>query len=266
MKHFLFVCLLLCLFQFCSLVINASSCVEHFVPLIARYSRADSVFIGKIKNIKQVKTPSELENFNEKYRSVKFEPKKIYKGLEVSTKEFSLLNVSESGDYETEKLKIGQIWIVFVRKDEGKLYFGGGCDASRKIEEKADIDYYEKEILSVKDKQAIIGRIVDEMTFEKLKDIEVVLEGNGMKEIKLTDEEGLFYFPIQFPGSYKISINLPFYGLPGGYNSGIKTIDIRESEDKSLPPTKTIFIYEIILKERSFNYDEINVFVMPKKK
>lgn len=76
----------------------------------------------------------------------------------------------------------------------------------------------------------------------------------------------MFYFPVNQPGKYRVTINLPFYALYSGFNFDTKTIDHGEDKKNDLPPTSSTFIYEVDLKENEFSYETIRTYLMPEKK
>lgn len=242
----------------------ASSCGEKFVPHFVEYSRSEAVFIGKIKSIKSIKNPAEREGWQESWRSVEFEVLKIYKGFDSSTKKISLKNSLLTGS-EADELRKNKTWIIFAKNYLGILNFSTSCSQTEEIKNDSDITELEKEIFSVKDKQAVVGRLYNDMTSDFIKDIEVILEGNGIKVVVQTDEKGMYYFPVNQVGKYKVKINLPFYALYSSYNFDVETIYFGEDKEYDLPPLKTTFIYEVELKENEFPYETFCTFVMPKK-
>lgn len=273
MKRAIFaVCLFCGLFLLSSYNAFACSCSDHFTPLIAHYSRADSVFVGKVINIKKFGSESEKEVWFPKHRTVEFEIQKAYKGTNSSTKRIALntnFNEASCGFGEDETPKKGQKWIVFVQRSEedNRLYFGGMCEPSSHLEKIADLSYYETKITSVKEKQAIIGTVVDEMKIEGIKDIEVILEGAGQRITTRTDEKGLYYFPVSSKGNYKITINIPFASSIGVSTFSVKQNQTKENADVNARPIKSTLTYDIQLKDGEFNYNEIDIFVLqPSKK
>ncbi|MDQ3089065.1 MAG: hypothetical protein M3Q78_10790, partial [Acidobacteriota bacterium] len=99
-------------------------------------------------------------------QTVEFEIQKIYKGINSSTKRIILntdFNPATCGNDEDEAAKKSQQWIVFVYRDEkdNSLHYGGMCDPSSHLEKASDLSEYENNFFSVKDKQAIIGTVVD---------------------------------------------------------------------------------------------------------
>lgn len=172
MKKAIFAVRLLCgLFLISSQEIYACSCSNYFTPSIIHYSKADSVFIGKVTNVKKFGSESEKDAWSPKHRTVEFEIQKAYKGMNSSAKIIALntnFNAAICGFADYEAPEKGQKWIVFVNKnrEENRLYFGGMCDPSRHLEKASDLADYEDEIFSAKGKQAIIGTIVDDMKTE----------------------------------------------------------------------------------------------------
>lgn len=200
-------------------------------------------------------------------QTVEFEIQKIYKGINSSTKRIILntdFNPATCGNDEDEAAKKGQEWIVFVYRDEkdNSLHYGGMCDPSSQLEKASDLSEYENKIFSVKDKQAIIGTVVDDMKIKGIKNIEVVLEGEGQNLTTRTDEKGFYYFPVISKGNYKIIINIPFPAFISGGSFIVKENPIKENANEDAKILKNILNYEIQLKDGEFNYNEIDLFVL----
>ncbi len=271
MKKAIFaVCLFWGLFLLSSQNTYACSCSEHFTPLIVNYSKADSVFVGKVINIKKFGNESEKEGWFPKHRTVEFEIQKAYKGMNSSTKRIVLntnFNEATCGFGEDETPKKGQKWIVFVYKnqEENRLYFGGMCDPSSHLEKASDLSDYEDEIFSAKGKQAIIGTVVDDMKTEGIKDIEVILEGEGQNLTTRTNEKGLYYFLVAFKGNYKITINIPFPAFLTDASFAIKENQTKENTRENAKPLRNTLTYDVQLKDGEFNYNEIDMFVIQPK-
>ncbi len=271
MKRTIFVVCLFCgLFLLSSHNTYACICAEHFTPLIVDYSKADSVFIGKVINIKKFGNESEKEVWFPKQRTVEFEIQKIYKRINFSARRIVLntdFNEASCGFSENEAPKKGQKWIVFVykNKEENRFYFGGMCEPSSHLEKVSDLAAYEDDINSVKEKQAIIGTIVDEMKIEGIKGIEVILEGEGQSIATKTDEKGLFYFPAASKGTYKITVKIPFPALFSYSSFSTKEKQIKESESKNARPLKNTLTYNVQLKDGEFHYNEIVIYVFQPK-
>ncbi len=248
------------------------SCSNHFTPLIVHYSGADSVFVGKVINIKKFGNKSEKEAWFPKHRTVEFEIQKAYKGMDSSKKRIVLntnFNAASCGFAEYEAPKSGQKWIVFMYKneEENRFYFDGMCNPSSHIKKVSHLSEYEDDITSVKEKQAIIGTVVDDMKIEGIKDIEVILEGEGQNLTTRTNEKGLYYFPVTFKGKYKITINISFPAFLFATTFIIKENQIKENASENAKPLKNILTYDVQLKDGEFNYNEINIFVIqPKEK
>lgn len=271
MKKVVFALLFLGLFQFSDQKTFACSCSDHFTPLFIEYSRANAVFVGEVKGIKKLTKLTEIEkNIPANYVVIEFKILKAYKGINNSQKIFSVITTfnDSCGFVDDERPQKGQKWIIFAFKNEenNRLYFGNACEQSSRLENETDISDYENEMFKMKDKQAIFGRVVDEMKIEGIKDIEIILEGNGQNLVARTDEEGFYSFPVTSTGTYKITINLPFGGLYAGLSPFVKDIQIKENLDEMTKPFKTILIYEVQLKEREFNYEEVDVYVIQPKK
>lgn len=264
MKKIIFtICLALGLFLISSQYTFACSCRDSFMPLVVHYSRADSVFVGEVINIKKLGNKPKGD-FYRKNISVEFEIKKIFKGIDFSVKRISLITNTFAGTCgRDEPPKKGQKWIAFVYKDEkdNQLYFGGMCDASRYLETDSDISSYENEINSIKEKQAIIGTVVNDMKIAGIKGIEVTLEGEGQKISTLTDEDGLYYFPLSTKGNYKITINIPFSAFVGISDFPVEENTTMESTDEHARPLREIVTYKVQLKENEFHYNPIKMFV-----
>lgn len=271
MKKAIFaVCLFCGLFLLSSQNVYACSCSEHFAPLIVDYSKADSVFVGKVINIKKFGNESEKEAWFPKHRTAEFEIQKSYKGMNSSLKRIVLntnFNAASCGFADYEAPKKGQKWIVFVYKneEENRLYFGGMCDSSSRLEKASSLSEYEVEIFSAKGKQAIIGTIVDDMKIEGIKNIEVILEGEGQNLITRTNEKGLYYFPVPFKGNYKITINVPFPAFLSDASFAIKENQTKENASENAKPLKNTLTYDVQLKDSEFNYNEIDMFVIQPK-
>lgn len=260
-KKILFTLLFFIFIQFSAKLTLASSCAEH-PPLFVHYYRANAVFVGKVTNIKPYKFEKAEQFFHEKYRTVDFEIQKTYKGIkDSSVKKISLLNISFSYDEEEAELKKGQIWMVFTYEHKGKTFFGGMCNPSGEIESQSDIDDYEKGIFSFKEKQAIVGRVENSFSRTALKDVEVILEGNGKKAVTRTDDQGVYYFPVP-TGNYEITLTVSPSGFYNGY-SDVKTIDIKDPGAKNNRPIKVRLIYKASLKENELLYEDIPIYIFP---
>lgn len=204
MKKYLLSIILFVLFLFSCQTLSASSCAERYVPLFIEYARADAVFIGKLKRIKLIETPEGREGYYERWRSVEFEVQKVYKGFDSSTKRISLFYVTYSLDDEIDDFEKNQTWIIFAGDLFGQSGFRTECTATEEIEKDSDIAELEKEMFSVEDNQAIVGRLYDELTFGFIEDIEVILEGNGTKIVKATDDKECFIFPSISPENIEL--------------------------------------------------------------
>lgn len=265
MKKLIFtICLLFGLSFFSSQYTFACSCRDSFTPLIVHYSRTNSVFVGKVMSIKKLGNIPK-EDIWRKNILVEFEIQKVFKGIEVSTKRISLITNTYAGTCGSDKPpRIGQKWIVFVYKNEenNHLYFGGMCDASNYLETDSDLSYYEDKIASIKEKQAIIGTLVNDAKDKGIKNIEVTLEGEGQKFSTKTNENGLYYFPVSSKGNYKITINIPFpaYSLTSSFSVEDKLT--KESADEYAKPLNDIVTYYVQLKDNEFHYNEIDIYVL----
>lgn len=266
MKNVFAVCLFSAAFLFLSQNVFACICSENFAPLIADYSKAETVFVGKVISIKKFGKESEKKAYYPKYRTVEFEIQKIYKGMNSPSETVTLhTNFSEAtcGFSKDEAPKKGQKWIVFAYKDqkENRLHFGGMCKPSSKLESADDLSEYETKFLSIKDKQGIFGSLINEMKFDGIKNIEVHLEGEGMKLTTRTDDKGLFYFPISSKGIYKITFNVLRAAYFTDSNSAVDQKLTIENANGDSKIVKTVLTYQVQLKENEFDYNEIKLYV-----
>lgn len=242
----------------------ACSCAFYSTPLSVHYSNANIVFIGKVTNVKKISYKMDDENATPN-RMIEFEIKKIYKGLAVATKRVSLkTRVGGASCGLDETPKKGEIWSVFVFKNDkyGLSYFGGTCAPSEKLENDSDISEFEKELLFIKEKQAIIGAVISEMSGEsRLKNLEVTLEGEGQKFITTTDEKGLFYFPLKSPGRYKVTIKTPFDASIFLSTLDVNKNQIKEETNGSTKILGNLLTYEVQLKDNEFSYNELQLII-----
>lgn len=271
MRNIFTFCLFWTVFLFFSQNASACQCFENFTPLVFDYAKAESVFVGKVINTKKFGNEPEKEAYVPRYRTVEFEIQKIYKGINQTTQRVTLhtnFNAASCGFAKDEAPKKGQKWIVFVYKNqkENRLFFGGMCEPTNRLEKSTDLLEYENEILSIKDKQGIFGSVVDDMKIEGIKNIEVNLEGEGQNLTTRTGKNGAFYFPILLKGNYKITVNVPFPAMySADSNYAVKQKSTRENADENSKILKSTLTYEVQLKEGEFDYNEIKLFVFEPK-
>lgn len=232
----------------------ACTCVESYAPWIAEFSSSDVVFSGKTHSVIPIK-----RNRDEDFRGdrlVTFEVEKRYKGLVASTKMISLYSDynSTSCSFGVDSRKgpsVGETWIVFADKTETpQMFFGGSCNASRKIKSKEQLKAIEVEAFKFSERQGIVGSVV--LNYMVLaKKVEVSLTGEGVNEIANVDADGYYWFPLPRPGKYVVSVKLPFS------TTLINAVQFPETIDKS--ETNTTFVYTVQLKQDEFHYNELNV-------
>lgn len=235
-------------------VVNACTCVESFAPWIAEFSNSDAVFTGKVRAVIPIKFSRDEEFVGD--RIVTFEIVKAYKGIPSSTRLISLYS-----DYATTSCgfwvddrkgpRKGETWIVLAnRAATPQMFFGGSCNASRKIESKKHLLSIEDEAFKFQQRQGIVGSVkLNYMTLAK--DVELLLVGEGVNERQKVDADGYYWFPLEQPGRYSLTATIPFR------TTLIDAVHFPQSFDTA--GAKTMFTYIVNLKEGEYHYNEVNV-------
>lgn len=229
------------------------SCIVSYPPLLASYSSSDAVFVGKVRYV--VKIPRAKEQDFRGDRIVTFEVKSRYKGILPETKLVSLY-----ADYESSSCsffgkgpRVGETWAVFADRmgEKPQMSFGGTCNRSNKIRSNDYAANFEKELFRFKEKQAIVGSIlVNYLALANV--VEAKVEGEGVSTIVNADSDGYFWFPLERPGTYRVTIKIPF---------AIKIYAVTRYPDKiDISKTESVLSYTVDLKEDQFDYNEVNVF------
>lgn len=230
------------------------SCVESFAPWIAEFSNADAVFTGKVRSVLPVKRSRDEEFVGD--RLVTFEIAKAYTGVAGSTRLISLYSdyMATSCSFGVDDRKgpaRGETWIVLAHKtDTPQMFFGGSCNASRKITSKNELLSIEREAFKFEQKQGIVGSVKLNYT-ELAKDVEVSLVGEGVNETAKVDANGYYWFPLKRPGRYTVTATIPFR------TTLIDAVYFPQSFDKL--GSQTRFTYSVDLKDGEYHYNEVNV-------
>jgi hypothetical protein len=194
------------------------------IPFCHSYESADAIFIGVVseskpfsKEINFGKTPYSLE-----YNHLTFTVKETLKGTNSSfVKAFNQTEIFTSCDKLLD-IKIGQTWVVFMRKDNEKedFYITNNSFIYNETKEHNKINDLRK-ITRGESDNGIYGQISANYPASLIsrKDYKVVAEGNGQMLITKMDEYGRFTFSPLAPGTYKIKAFLPFEGYVQSINS-----------------------------------------------
>ncbi|MDM7921412.1 MAG: carboxypeptidase-like regulatory domain-containing protein, partial [Pyrinomonadaceae bacterium] len=236
---------------------EACSCRASFTPWLAELSDSNAVFVGKVRSVVKVDPDDDGFGFVTPDRRVTFEIEKTYKGLDASIR-----LVSMYADYERTSCsfavddrkgpRVGEKWIVFASEMDtrGEMFFGGSCNASRKLNSTKQLASIEDGFNRLKGRQGIAGSIV--LNYTKLAtNFEVEIAGEGLKQRSKADADGYYWFPLEKPGRYTIRVILPFKTeLFNAYN-------YPKSVESS--PSATTIVYEVELRDGQFHYNEFNV-------
>lgn len=208
-------------------------CKVWDMPRCARYSGADTVFVGKISAIKK---PSEKrlkasDGIPEQF--VYFEVETPFKNA--GSKTFEIATAYDSS-CAYEDISVGQRWLVFATKDEdGGLYFGK-CGGSFKVGDKEDLKEAFMELPPPGDKQRLFLAVVEFGGFAPLSEARAFTEINGQK-IEAVRTDDYLMFDVPKAGNYKIQVTVPYRtDLFDPYSNTVKKISA--SEDQSVFETE----------------------------
>jgi hypothetical protein len=130
------------------------------------------------------------------------------------------------------------------------MFFGGSCNASRKIRSNKQLRAIEEQAFKFPQRQGILGSVV--LNYMNLaKDVELTIEGEGILETKKVDDDGYYWFPLERPGRYSLSARIPFH------TTLIKAAQFPEFFESLGAETK--FKYIVDLNEDEYHYNEVNV-------
>ena len=235
-------------------IANACTCYASYSPWIADFSEADAAFVGKVNTVTPVKRKR-----NETFvgdRLVTFEITKAYKGVAQSTRLISLYSDYDSsscsfGVDSRNGPSVGETWIVIANKTETpQLFFGGSCNASRKIRSDDQLKAIESEAFKFPQRQGMVGSVVRNY-MSLAKDVEITLTGDGINKTVKVDADGYYWFPLEKPGRYSITCRIPFRATL------ISAVLFPTTFEAS--GSGTIYSYTADLKEGEYHYNEINV-------
>jgi len=226
----------------------ACSRLEFAVPTCALYTRADAVFLGKAIKVKQF---SDEDEDNAGMREVQFKVLQNFKGAENPT-----LTITTNDWRAACGLRIGkgQMWLIYADYDkEDKIFRSNEGSKYKPEEDREKVDFL-KTASEGNSEVSIFGSLVSyfDQVFYKFEPAEVILEGNGNKQVIKTDSNGLFKFSPLIAGNYKVQLKFPFKAALEQF-SPITKYSVAEGNP-------TIFDYEVELKKSECNYTQFGVF------
>lgn len=237
-----------------SITVNACTCVASYSPWIAHFSNADAVFVGRVRAVIPVKRKRDEVFLGD--RIVTFEVSKAYKGIAASTRLISMYSDygSTSCSFGVDSRKgprVGEKWIVLAYTTETpQMFFGGSCNASRKIRSKAHLQAIEDEAFKFPQRHGVLGSVV--LSYLTLaKDVEVTLKGGEVNMTLKVDAEGYYWFPLDRPGKYSVTGKIPFRTT---LINAVLFPEIFEASNFG-----TTFTYNVDLKDGEYHYNELNV-------
>jgi hypothetical protein len=199
-----FIPVLTSIFLLFGLVSTSFACArfEVGVPLCAEYTKADAVFIGKA-----VKVEYGTEG-DDGGRRIQFKVQHNFKGAENP-----ILNLVTS-DWRAAcglRIKKNQTWIIYANYNKDRKIFVSHNGA--KYDAKKDTKVEELELsLNNNVNGEISGKLVSYGDSSRYiySPAELTLEGNGIRQIINTNNEGEYRFSSLSAGNYKVWMKFPF--------------------------------------------------------
>jgi len=184
-----------------------AACSYEYIPSVYQsYKNSSAVFTGKAVDVKVVTGE----------RIYRFEIKEAFKGTK--TKEIEVNNGDEHNMCDNGFL-VGESYLIYAHdgKDEKSLYTSNFATRNSDLEYAEDQVYFLRQLLKGILESQAYGSIVrsdnnpttNRSRNANLKDIKVIVEGNGKRFESVTDANGIFYFNKIPKGEYKIKPILP---------------------------------------------------------
>ena len=235
MKFFLFI---IVLFLCVNSALGCSLMGYPDPPLGYIISKFETIYIGSVVSIK---TTIEKDEDGDRYRlkRMKLKAERTLKGAAQEFQEVATYEelVKTSCSETPTEFKIGEKWIIHQGFDRGtenrrnELGFTfnpfRGYDAGTSIEYLAEIEKYVKNPVT-----AIYGQMETRLGSQLFKEVEVFLEGNGIKASAKLDNDGRYAFENIPAGDYRIQIRYPsqmtdvYHNRKAVYDSATKTFNI----------------------------------------
>jgi hypothetical protein len=240
--------------MFAPMMASACTCYASYSPWIADFSEADDVFTGKVNSVLPIKRKRHEDFVGD--RLVTFQVVKSYKGIASSTRLISLYSDYDSsscsfGVDSRKGPRVGETWIVVANKTETpQMFFGGSCNASRKIRSDDQLKAIESEAFKFTQRQGIVGTVVRNY-MNLAKEVEITLTGEGTNRTIKVDGDGYYWFPLERAGKFSVMGRIPFR------TTLISAVLFPHAF--GIAGTETRFTYTVDLKDDEYHYNEINV-------
>lgn len=201
------------IFAFAESVSGCSYIGDPFLPQSFIVAKTKTIFLGEVT----AKTNYYKKTENGKYwvQRVKFKIEKAFKGVSGETIEviFSEKVKKTSCDNGAPQPRIGEKWVIY----DGDIDYSiwrylrhESTSISFKYSPEEDAKYIEElEKLTSKPVTTIQGQI-HSADSSALKNIEVILEGNGIRQTTKTGDWGKYTFENIPAGKYKVRLLLPY--------------------------------------------------------
>ena len=211
------------------------------VPICAKFTKHEAVFLGKVINIEDLTGKGD---YYDNTLKVEFIIQENFKGAEKAT--LTLI----TPDWRSAcglKVKKGQSWLVYASYDSEDKVFES-IDG-KKYNSKSDRE--EIEILrnssNKKSLGEISGQFVSHINYYQYEAAEIILEGDGVRQTINSDENGKYKFSNLRAGLYKVEIRFPFY-------ASFLTFYEKSNVFVKAQEIPSIYRYEVELKESDCDF------------
>jgi hypothetical protein len=247
---------------FCAAVfnnVNACTCLDYGVPTCALFSRADAVFVGKIKRITSAMGDKNASVQLEGVGSISsrgggpiwvhFTIEHAFKGVGGET----VKALTYSGTSCDLGVKEGQRWLIFAHRDKetSNLSFGA-CDGNGTIEKNSPLIAELEKLSKHTGALSIRGRVAEQQ-FSSVKGARAIITGNGLNLETITDDDGSYSFEVPTAGAYKVRVIVPF-------SASLMRFDDDRPIDEKPEETQTVFEYSATASPAVCDYQYLNTF------
>ena len=194
---------------------KACTCPAPDTPY-REYQKATAVFIGKVINSKDI-VLTETRSYTVYERVFQFSVTEALKGLKTSMVE---INVGRTDSSCYRGFAVGESYLVYAYASDGKAELDvGACTRTTHLSYAAADLHYIRDLLKGVSESRLYGSVVridsdlsstkSDRRITPLKDIKILIEGEGKTYDAVTDERGLYSLPRLPDGEYKAHPLLP---------------------------------------------------------
>ncbi len=199
-------------------------CSEYGTPVCAAFWRADAVFVGQLAETKRTVRRSDNELPTAMLHFIVEQP---YRGVASAQVDVAVLS-GTSCDMKFEK---GERYLIYAALDpNSKRLFAGPCTRTTTLEYAAEDLNYIRAVTQQGAQESISGRLVRN-TYDPLKGLKVVVQGNDKTLETTTDEQGDFTVSLPGSGTYTVRAFVPFAAAVLAY---VGDPQIREHSEKPM--------------------------------